>query len=163
MLSLDRVQQSIQTLIGVLLSPATILKFVTRLNSALARWEALAIEELVRLPTLHADETSLRVDRKNHWIHVYSGGEITVKCLHRKRGCEAIEAIGIIPRYGGVVVHDCWDRICPMTSAIMHCVARIYCVSCSSLSTPTNTPGLRTGNGHCRKTVPSCHPEKQRN
>ncbi len=108
MLSLDRVQQSIQTLIGVNLSPATILKFVTRLNAALARWEALAIEELVRLPTLHADETSLRVDRRNHWIHVYSGGEITVKCLHRKRGCEAIEAIGIIPRYGGVVVHDCW-------------------------------------------------------
>ena len=24
-------------------------------------------------------ETSLRVDRKNHWIHVYSGGDVTVK------------------------------------------------------------------------------------
>ena len=54
------------------------------------------------------DETSLRVDRKNHWIHVYSGGAVTVKRLHRKRGCEAIDDIGIIPRYGGVVVHDCW-------------------------------------------------------
>ena len=60
------------------------------------------------MPALHADETSLRVDRKNHWIHVYSGGEVTVKRLHRKRGCEAIDDIGIIPRYGGVVVHDCW-------------------------------------------------------
>ena len=35
-------------------------------------------------------------------------GEVTVKRLHRKRGCEAIDDIGIIPRYGGVVVHDCW-------------------------------------------------------
>jgi len=108
MVSLDRVQKSIQTLIDVVLSPATILKFVSRLNGALADWEASAIEELLRLPTLHADETSLRVDRKNHWIHVYSGGDITIKRLHRKRGCEAIEQIGIIPRYGGVVVHDCW-------------------------------------------------------
>ena len=50
----------------------------------------------------------LRVDRKNHWIHVYSAGTLTVKCLHPKRGCEAIEAIGILPRYAGVAVHDCW-------------------------------------------------------
>ena len=61
------------------------------------------------IPSLHVDETSLRVDRKNHWIHVYSAGDITLKRLHPKRGLEAIEDIGIIPRYGGVVIHDCWQ------------------------------------------------------
>ena len=35
-------------------------------------------------------------------------GPITVKGLHRKRGCEAINTLGIIPRYGGLIVHDCW-------------------------------------------------------
>ena len=108
MVSLDRVCKSLDTLIGVVISPATILKFVLRLHTALERWEASAIDELLRMPALNADETSLRVDRKNHWIHVYSGGDITVKRLHRKRGCKAIGDIGIIPRYGGVVVHDCW-------------------------------------------------------
>ena len=108
MVSLDRVCKSIATLIDVVISPATILKFVSRLHAALEHWEASAKEELLRLPALHVDETSLRVDRKNHWIHVYSGGDITVKCLHRKRGREAIEDIAILPRYGGVAVHDCW-------------------------------------------------------
>ena len=69
----------------------------------LAGWRRVELQVM-----MHVDETSLRVDRKNHWIHVYSAGTLTVKCLHPKRGCEAIEAIGILPRYGGVAVHDCW-------------------------------------------------------
>ena len=109
MISLKRVQQSIQTLIGQVLSEATILKYVLQLHYALERWEQSAIEQLLRMPSLHVDETSLRVERKNHWIHVYSAGDITLKRLHPKRGLEAIEAIGIIPRYGGVVIHDCWQ------------------------------------------------------
>ena len=78
MVPLERVRKSVETLIDVAISPATILKFVLRLHTALERWEASAIDELLRMPALNVDETSLRVDRKNHWIHVYSGGDITV-------------------------------------------------------------------------------------
>lgn len=108
MVSLKRVQQSIQTLIGVLISEATILKYVLQLHHALEQWERAAIEELLTLPALHVDETSLRVEKHNHWIHVCSGGQITLKFLHEKRGQEAMQAIGVIPRYGGVIIHDCW-------------------------------------------------------
>jgi len=108
MLSLKRVQQSIQTLIGRLLSEATLLNYVMQLHRALAAWEQAAITQLLCQPALHVDETSLRVDRNNHWIHVYSAGDMTLKVLHRKRGKEAIEAIGIIPRYKGAAIHDCW-------------------------------------------------------
>ena len=79
MVSLDRVCKSLKTLIDVVISPATILKFVLRLHAALERWEASAIDELLRMPALNADETSLRVDRKNHWIHVYSGALLSHK------------------------------------------------------------------------------------
>ena len=82
--------------------------YLAQLHHALAEWEQHAIERLLAQPAMHVDETSLRVDRKNHWIHVYSAATLTVKCLHPKRGCEAIEDIDIIPRYGGVAVHDCW-------------------------------------------------------
>ena len=59
-------------------------------------------------PVMHVDETSFRVDKKNHWIHAYSAGEVTLKCLHRKRGKAAVEDLNIIPRYGGIIIHDCW-------------------------------------------------------
>jgi len=108
MLSLKRVQQSIRTLIGMILSEATILKYVMQLHQALKKWEQDAIEKILTMPALHVDETSLRVDRRNYWIHVCSAGDITCKFLHPKRGREAIEDIGVIPRYGGVVIHDCW-------------------------------------------------------
>jgi transposase len=108
MISLKRVQQSINTLIGRMLSEATILNIVMQLHRALEQWEQTAIEQILTMPAMHVDETSLRVDKKNHWIHVYSAGEITLKFLHPKRGREAIEAFGVIPRYGGVIIHDCW-------------------------------------------------------
>ncbi|MFQ5589480.1 MAG: IS66 family transposase [Nitrospiria bacterium] len=109
MVALNRVQKLIQSMMGTVISEAGLLKFVLRLHQALEGWALQSTERLLESPSIHVDETSLRVDRKNHWIHVYSSGEITLKFLHRKRGKEAIEAIDIIPRYGGPIIHDCWS------------------------------------------------------
>jgi hypothetical protein len=108
MISLKRVQHSLQSLIGQVISEATILKYVLQLHLALAHWEQMAIERLLTEPAMHVDETSIRVEKHNHWIHVCSAGQITLKFVHEKRGLEAMTAIGIIPRYGGVIIHDCW-------------------------------------------------------
>jgi len=108
MVALNRVQKCITAMIGQTLSEASLLKFVIRLHQALAEWERDATNQLIQHPAINVDETSLMVDKKNHWIHVYSAGDITLKRLHRKRGKEAIEEIGIIPLYGGVIIHDCW-------------------------------------------------------
>jgi transposase len=108
MISLNRVQKLIKTFIGKVIAQASLLQFVLRLNLALEHWESKAIEQLLKTPAMNVDETSLRVDKKNHWIHVYSAGDITIKFLHRKRGREAIDEINIIPRYSGTIIHDCW-------------------------------------------------------
>jgi len=108
MISLNRIQKSIKTLIGMAISEATILKYVSQLYLTLEAWEKSSVDQLLLSPSLHVDETSLRVNKKNQWIHVYSSGDITLKIMHEKRGKEAIESIGIIPRYGGVIIHDCW-------------------------------------------------------
>jgi hypothetical protein len=108
MVALNRVQKLVKSMIGEVISEATLLKFVLRLYQALEAWELDAIEQILKAPAINVDETSLRVDKKNHWLHVYSAGDITLKFLPRKRGKAAIEAIDIIPRYGGKIIHDCW-------------------------------------------------------
>lgn len=109
MISLNRVQKLTYSMMGEKLSEASLLKFILRLYEALRGWEIRSKKQLLDSPSLHTDETSLRVDKKNQWIHVYSAGDITLKFLHRKRGTEAMEQINIIPRYSGVLIHDCWS------------------------------------------------------
>jgi transposase-like protein len=106
MVALNRVQKQIAAMMGNVIAEATLLKFVLRLYQSLEAWERSAIKEIYEAPSIHVDETSFRVQKKNHWIHVYSSGGITLKLLHRKRGREAIEELNIIPRYGGVIIHD---------------------------------------------------------
>ncbi len=109
MVALNRVQKLVKSMIGVVMSEASLLKFILRLHRALEAWENQAIAQILQAPAMNVDETSLRVDKKNHWIHVHSAGDITLKRLHRRRGKAAIESINIIPRYGGVIIHDCWS------------------------------------------------------
>ena len=82
-----------QSIMGRILSEATLLGFILRLYDALEDWERHATAELLRMPCIHVDETSQRVDKKKHWkkhwIHVYSCEDITPKFLHRERGKEA--------------------------------------------------------------------------
>jgi transposase-like protein len=108
MVALNRVAHLVQSMIGTLLAEATLLHYVLRLHEALETWEQRAIRQLLQAPVMHVDETSLRVDKANHWIHVYAAGDITLKCLHPKRGKEAIETFAILPQYGGILIHDGW-------------------------------------------------------
>ena len=85
-----------------------LLAWLRRLHEALAGWEAAAVERLLAMPVLHADETSLRVERKNHWLHSYSADDLTLKFVHPRRGCAAIDELNVIPRYGGILIHGRW-------------------------------------------------------
>ena len=106
--SFNRAQMLLKNLIGRAISQATMLKYILQLHEALAPWEDLAIKLLLVSPAMNVDETSIRVEKSKHWVHVYSAGDITLKRLRSRRGKEAIDEINIIPLYGGVIVHDCW-------------------------------------------------------
>jgi transposase len=76
MVSLNRTQKLLKSMVGEVLAEASLLKFILRLHQALEHWEQQAIEDLLDQPCLHVDETSLRVDRQNHWIHGLCGSHL---------------------------------------------------------------------------------------
>ncbi len=55
---------------------------------------------------VHLDETGARVDKKLQWIHVASTNTVTHLELNPRRGSQAYEVIGILPKRTDYVVHD---------------------------------------------------------
>jgi transposase len=56
----------------------------------------------------HADETGVRVAGKRRWLHVNSTCWLTHLAWHGRRGRQALEDIGIWPRFRGRAVRDRW-------------------------------------------------------
>ncbi|GAC1374314.1 MAG: hypothetical protein NVS2B12_31430 [Ktedonobacteraceae bacterium] len=63
---------------------------------------------LLKSRLAHVDETGGRIEGVLHWFHVLCTRWLTLYHWHRKRGQEAMDAIGLLPRYAGRLLHDRW-------------------------------------------------------
>ena len=93
---------------GAPLSEGTLATWLQAGAEALEPVEAAIKGALGQAPVLHHDETGVRRMGKLAWAHVTSTERLTHYAIHVKRGREATEAIGILPTYTGVSVHDGW-------------------------------------------------------
>ena len=76
--------------------------------AALGGVEAAIKAALSTAAVAHADETSVRVAGRRHWVHVVSTRWLTHYACHAKRGHAAPDAIGILPAFTGWLVRDGW-------------------------------------------------------
>jgi transposase len=126
MVSINRIKQIISELSdGQLnLSEGTISKW----NKALSVYVEPAIaaikEKLLTAPVNHKDETGIRINKTLHWLHVLGNKQHTLYHAHKKRGSEADKAVGILPAYSGVLVHDhlrgLYDFLCTHAECNAH-------------------------------------------
>jgi transposase len=59
-------------------------------------------------PVAGFDETGVRATGSLHWLHTVSTRLLTWYYAHKRRGCKAMDAAGILTGYRGCAVHDFW-------------------------------------------------------
>jgi transposase len=108
LLPLARACEVMEDLLGVSMSEGTLCAAIEHCAQNLREVEEHIKEALVKAEVLHQDETGLYVKGKRSWMHVACTTRLTHYAVHPKRGKEALDAIGILPRFGGTSVHDGW-------------------------------------------------------
>lgn len=105
-LSFDRIQQTCTDLFGFTPGDGTTASAIEKCTALLGPVEANIKSGIERGPLQHNDESGLRVEGSNHWVHVASTPSLTYYFVHKKRGRKALDELGTLTGYEGVSIHD---------------------------------------------------------
>ena len=56
----------------------------------------------------HVDETGININGDKYWLHCTSNDSWTYFFPHKKRGTDALNTIGILSNFSGILCHDHW-------------------------------------------------------
>jgi transposase len=104
-LSKQRTAQALAELSGIPLSSGTVAGITARAAGRLGRFLEHAREQIAGSEVAGFDETGFRVDGR---LHCARTGKYTLLTVHPRRGIEAMEAMGILPSFTGIAIHDAW-------------------------------------------------------
>jgi transposase len=104
----DRIRDHFQDQMQIPVSAGSIFNFNKDAYERLASFERWAKTELAKSMLMHADETGINIGGKRHWLHCASNASMTLFYPHARRGSEAMDEMGILPFFKGVLCHDHW-------------------------------------------------------
>lgn len=126
LLPLERISQLLSDMTGMRPSEASLLGMIEEMSEALEPLEQQIRERLRQSPVLHADETGFQVEGKGHWLHVASSPEWTLLGVHENRGQKGIEAIGLLPSFTNILVHDCYATYFQSSYGFTHALCNAH-------------------------------------
>lgn len=103
-----RVANYFKDQLGLPLSKASVHNFNNSAFRRLEGFEVWAKEALLKSPLNLADETGVNVNGESFWFHLLSNDKIALYQVDKKRGAEAMDRMGVLPHYEGILVHDHW-------------------------------------------------------
>ncbi len=104
----NRIQDYFNDQVKIALSSGSLCNFNQEAFELLAEFEEIAKNKLASSMLLNADETGININGKRMWLHTASNDLWTYYYPHEKRGSDAMNEIGIIPLFKGVLCHDHW-------------------------------------------------------
>lgn len=108
LLPYERVGELLQVLFGYQPGGGTLSQAQEQADEVLEPVEE-AIKGTIRgSPNAHADETGMRVEGKTQWLHVCSTETHTYYYWSQYRGQQAHQVDGLLPEYGGILMHDAY-------------------------------------------------------
>ena len=113
-----RLTQLIEDLYGHRISQGSISNFNKSLSLQLSGFINEMKATLVgKDEIVHSDETGCLVSKDLHWVHVYSNASKTLLEGHKNRGRQAMDAINILPKAQGTIIHDRYTSYSSYTEA----------------------------------------------
>ncbi len=103
----QRLAETFSELFNCPLSQGTLANFIKRGGKKAAQAMEPIREALIQSKIAHADETGCTLNGKRHWLHVFCTTRLSCFHIDNKRGYEAMERMGLLPRFRGSLVHDC--------------------------------------------------------
>ena len=101
-----RVEEFFNVQLEMPLSPGTIYNFNKEAFKKLEKFEEESKVKLLSSPLNHIDETGIRIGDGKAWLHSISNETWTFFYPHNSRGKDAINEMGVLPFYNGILCHD---------------------------------------------------------
>lgn len=104
----DRGCELLSDVYGCEISPATLIRAENECFEGLEEFENVIMNALLQSPVINCDETGMKIEGMRNWLHVACTTNMTYYFAHPKRGSKAMDDMGILPNYNGVIIHDFW-------------------------------------------------------
>ena len=108
LLPYDRLHDYFSDQCGIPISTGSVFNFNKEAYHLLETFEGIVKGQLIAQSLLNVDETGININGKLHWLHTAGNDLWTLFFPHQKRGGEAMEDMGVLQHFKGILCHDHW-------------------------------------------------------